>query len=340
MRCAVFGTRSFDETSLARAGAGRVEFAFFKPNLSSQTAALAQGCALACLVVGDDGGRSSLQALKRAGVRGIALRSAGYNHVDLVAAYELGLPVLRVPSYSPSSVAEHAAALLLTLDRKVHRAYNRVREHNFSIEGLLGQGLHGRTVGIVGLGQIGAAFARIMAGFGCRLLGLDPAEPEEARALGVRFVNRETLFRESFVVSLHCPLVPATRHLVGEAELQSMPPGAYLINTSRGAVVDHAALVRVLKKGRIGGVGLDVYEEEEGVFFHDLSDQVLEDDQLARLLTFPNVIITAHQGFFTQPALDAIAEQTVQNLLWLDGGSWPAEFEVSAKTHMPGGTAP
>jgi D-lactate dehydrogenase len=245
-----------------------------------------------------------------------------------------------VPSYSPSSVAEHAVALLLTLDRKVHRAYNRVREHNFSIEGLLGQGLNGRTVGIVGLGQIGTAFARIMAGFGCRLFGLDPAEPEEARALGVRFVDRKELFRESFVVSLHCPLVPATRHLVGEAELQSMPLGAYLINTSRGAVVDHAALVRVLKRGRLGGVGLDVYEEEEGVFFHDLSDQVLEDDQLARLLTFPNVIITAHQGFFTQPALDAIADQTVQNLLWLETGSWPGEFEVAAKTHIPGKTAP
>jgi D-lactate dehydrogenase len=335
MRCAVFGTRSFDETSLARAGSGRVDFVFLKANLSPETAALANGCGAACLVVDDDGSRPSLQALKATGVKGLALRSAGYNHVDLAAAADLGLPVLRVPSYSPSSVAEHATALLLALDRKVHRAYNRVREHNFSIEGLLGKGLHGRTVGIVGLGQIGTAFARIMAGFGCRLLGLDPSKPPHAARVGVEFVDRDTLFRESFVVSLHCPLLPSTRHMVGERELAMMPDGAYLVNTSRGAVIDHAALVRVLKTGKLGGVGLDVYEEEEGVFFHDLSGQVLEDDQLARLLTFPNVLITAHQGFFTEPALEAIASQTVQNLLWLDQGSWPPEFEVSARTHMP-----
>jgi D-lactate dehydrogenase len=225
-------------------------------------------------------------------------------------------------------------ALLLALDRKIHRAYNRVREHNFAIEGLMGRGMHGRTVGIVGLGQIGTAFARIVSGFGCRMLGLDPAEPAEARALGVRYVDAPTLFRESFAVSLHCPLAPSTRHLVGPAELGSMPDGAYIVNTSRGAVIDHRALIEKLKKGGLGGVGLDVYEEEEGVFFHDLSDQVLADDQLARLLTFPNVIVTAHQGFFTEPALATIAAQTVANLGHLEAGSWPRGLEVCAATHV------
>jgi D-lactate dehydrogenase len=335
VRCAVFGTRSFDESSLRAAAPGQ-EFVFIKENLSPATSALASGCEAACLVVGDDGSRASLEGLKSAGVRGLVLRSAGYNHVDLRAAAALGLPVLRVPSYSPSSVAEHAVALLLALDRKIHRAYNRVREHNFAIEGLMGKGLQGRTVGVVGLGQIGMAFARVMAGFGCPLLGLDPATPAEAEALGVRFVDKPTLFRESFVVSLHCPLLPATRHLVAEAELAAMPVGAYLVNTSRGAVVDHRALVRCLKTGRLGGVGLDVYEEEEGVFFHDLSDQVLADDQLARLLTFPNVIVTAHQGFFTEQAVEAIAAQTVANLGYLEAGSWPAGLEVSAQTHLAG----
>lgn len=335
MKCCVFGTRSFDESSLNQANqSGRHELVFWKENLSPRSASLAAGFDAACLVVGDDGCEASLETLASAGVRGLVLRSAGFNHVDLRAAERLGLTVLRVPAYSPYSVAEHAVALLQSLNRKVHRAYNRVREHNFAIEGLLGQDLHGKTVGVVGVGQIGISFARIMKGFGCRLLALDPAPTQEAVELGIEFVDKERLFRESFVVSLHCPLVPATRHLVGTEELAQMQPGSILINTSRGAVIDHAALIACLKSGRLGGVGLDVYEEEEGVFFHDLSGQALEDDQLARLLSFPNVLVTSHQGFFTEQAVTAIAETTIANLDGLASGVWPKERQVRAETHL------
>lgn len=330
----MFGTRSFDESSLREANLeGRHDLVFWKENLDAHTAALAEGCSAACLVVADRANGEALAQLKLRGVRGIVLRSAGFNHVDLEAADRLGLPVLRVPSYSPHSVAEHAVALLQTLNRKIHRAYNRVREHNFSIEGLMGEDLRGKTVGVVGLGQIGTAFARIMHGLGCRLLGFDPSPCQEALDLGVTMVDKATLFRESFVVSLHCPLLPATKHFVGEAELGAMPPGAFVINTSRGAVVDHRALIDALKSGRLGGVGLDVYEEEEGVFYHDLSDQILPDDQLARLLSFPNVLLTSHQGFFTRQAVRAIAETTLANLDALERGEWPPEMQVLPASH-------
>lgn len=335
MRCVVFGTRSFDESSLREANtSARHELTFIQENLSERTAGLSAGHEAACLVVGDSGSAPVLETLKAQRIRGLVLRSAGFNHVDLEAAARLGLPVLRVPAYSPYSVAEHAVAHLLTLNRRVHRAYNRVREFNFAIEGLMGQDLHGQTVGVVGLGHIGLAFARIMLGFGCRVLGYDPAPSDEARALPITFVDKETLFRESFVVSLHCPLLPSTHHFVGQAELDLMPAGSFLINTSRGAVIDHRALIKCLKTGRLGGVGLDVYEEEEGVFFRDLSDKVLTDDQLVRLMSFPQVLITGHQGFFTRQAVTAIAETTIRNLDGLASGQWDPANEVHPAAHL------
>jgi D-lactate dehydrogenase len=248
------------------------------------------------------------------GVRLLALRSAGFNHVDLPAAKTLGLTVARVPEYSPRAVAEHTAAIVLSLNRKIHRAYARVREGNFALEGLLGFDLHGRTVGVIGTGRIGIAFIRIMRGFGCTVVAHDPYPNPEAEALGARYVTLPELLSASDIVSLHCPLTPDTRHLIDAKAVDAMKDGVMLVNTSRGAVIDTRAVIRGLKSGKIGNLGLDVYEEEEGLFFENLSDQVIKDDVFARLLTFPNVLITGHQAFFTVEALTAIAEITIGNI--------------------------
>ena len=267
-----------------------------------------------CVFVNDRLDASVLQALHKAGLRLVVLRCAGFNNVDLVEAAALGIAVCRVPEYSPHAVAEHTAALVLTLNRKIHRAYNRVREGNFALEGLLGFDLHGRTVGLVGTGRIGACFARIMVGFGCRVLATAPEVNPECDALGVEYVERDALLAASDIVSLHCPLTPRTRHLIDAAALSRMKRGAMLVNTSRGAVIDTAAVIAALKSGQLGSLGLDVYEEEADLFFRDLSGEVLHDDLFARLLTFPNVVVTGHQAFFTADALRAIAETTVANL--------------------------
>ena len=248
-------------------------------------------------------------------------RCSCFNHVDLNAAKAVGLAVTRVPAYSPHAVAEHAVALLLTLNRKIHRAYNRVRELNFSLSGLVGFDLHGKTIGIIGSGRIGRATAEIFRGFGCRVLAYDPAPTDDwAAAHSVDYVPLNELLAHSDVVSLHLPLTPQTHYLVNAATLTRMKQGAYLINTSRGKLVDTTALIQALKSGSVGGVALDVYEEEEGVFFEDLSGEILQDDELSRLLTFPNVLITAHQAFLTHEALDEISRVTTQNLLRLDAG--------------------
>ncbi len=255
------------------------------------------------------------------GVRLIALRSAGYNHVDLDAAARLGLSVVRVPAYSPHAVAEHAAALILTLNRRTHRAYNRVREANFSLDGLVGFDLHGKTVGVIGTGRIGAVMLRIMHGFGCRLLAHDVKEDVAlTKEIPVRYVTLQELFGESDIVSLHVPLTPDTRHLIDAEALRRMKHGVVLVNTGRGALIDTRALIDALKRGQIGAAGLDVYEEEEGIFFKDLSEQVLQDDVLARLLTFPNTLITSHQGFLTREALANIAETTLANVRAFEHG--------------------
>ncbi|GGN30981.1 D-lactate dehydrogenase [Actinoplanes campanulatus] len=315
MRVAVFSAKPYDRRFLTEADqeAGH-ELVFLEPRLSPDTASLAGGCDAVCAFVNDDLSAPVLERLAAIGVRLVALRSAGYNHVDLTAARKLGLAVTRVPGYSPYAVAEHCAGLVLALNRRIHRAYNRVREHNFALNGLLGFDLHGRTVGVIGTGKIGVRFIRIMAGFGCRVLAYDPYPGDEAIAAGARYVPLETLLAESDIVTLHCPLTPETYHLIDERRIAQMRDGVMLINTSRGALIDTAAVLRALKTGRIGHLGLDVYEEEADLFFEDLSDEMPGDDLFSRLVTFPNVLITGHQAFFTEDALRNIAASTVESL--------------------------
>ncbi len=335
MRVAVFDTRRYDRQALEEANDRFAhELVFFEERLVRRTARLAEGFQAICSFVNDQLDRPTLQLLAELGVRLIALRCAGFNHVDLEAAGDLGLAVVRVPEYSPYAVAEHAVGLLLTLNRKLHRAYARVREANFSLDGLVGFDLYGQTVGIIGTGRIGSVFARIMHGFGCRLLAYDLEPNEElSLTLGVDYVPLDRLYAESDIISLHVPLTPATHHMIDSAALAKMKKGVLLINTSRGALVDTKALIKSLKTGYIGGAGLDVYEEEEDVFFKDLSDQVLLDDVLARLLTFLNVFITAHQGFLTREALRNIAVVTLTNISEFERGE-PLTNALTAATRV------
>lgn len=315
MRVAVYSTKSYDRAFLTEANERhRHELRFLEPRLDAATAVLAGDDPAVCAFVNDQLDEAVLERLADQGTRLVALRCAGFNQVDVAAADRLGLTVARVPGYSPHAVAEHAVGLILALDRRLHRAYARVREGNFSLEGLLGFDLHGRTVGIVGTGKIGLAFARIMAGFGCRLLAHDPMPSEEARAAGVDYVDRDRLLAESDIVALHCPLTPETHHLIDAAALSRMKAGVMLINTARGALIDTRAVIAALKTEKLGYLGIDVYEEEAELFFEDESDKVLRDDVFARLLTFPNVLVTGHQGFFTREALERIAETTLGNV--------------------------
>lgn len=315
MRIGVFSTKPHDRQFLKQANARfRHELTFFEPRLTSETAGMADGFEALCVFVNDQLDAAVLEKLAESGVKAIALRCAGFNNVDLQTAERLGIQVVRVPAYSPYAVAEHTVGLMLTLNRKIHRAYNRIREANFSLDGLLGFDLHGRTVGIVGTGEIGAVVARIMSGFGCHLLGFDPYPNADCKELGMQYVSLEELLSQSDIISLHCPLTPETRYLINAETIQQLKPGVMLINTSRGAVIDTRAVIDGLKSGRIGSLGLDVYEEEADYFFEDLSLQVIADDVLARLLTFPNVLVTGHQAFFTQEALEAIANTTLSNL--------------------------
>lgn len=321
MRVLFFSSQSYDQNSFTAARAvDGLELHFQPARLNEDTAALAAGHEVVCAFINDDLSAPVLERLAAAGTRLIALRSAGYNHVDLAAARRLGLSVTRVPAYSPHAIAEHAVALILALNRRLHRAYNRTREGDFSLHGLTGFDLHGKTVGVVGTGQIGLAFARIMAGFGCQLLAYDPYPNPHVEALGARYLPLDQLLRQSNIISLHCPLTPQTRHLINIESLSGLQPGAMLINTGRGALVDTPALIEALKSGHLGYLGLDVYEEEAQIFFEDRSDQPLQDDVLARLLTFPNVIVTAHQAFLTHEALAAIAATTLDNIArWMVG---------------------
>lgn len=311
MRIAIFSTKPHDRETLGAALADH-EVTFLEPRLERATAGLAAGFDAVCLFVNDDASDAVLEVLADGGVRFVALRSTGYNNVDLDAAAGLGLEVSRVPYYSPYAVAEHAVALILALDRKIHRAYARVREANFSLDGLLGFDLRLRTVGIVGTGKIGRTLAGILRGFGCRLLANDIVEHPDCLALGVEYVSFDELLARSDVISLHCPLTPETHHLIDEEALSKVRRGVMLINTSRGGLVDTRAVIERLKDGTIGHLGLDVYEEEAGLFFEDLSTRVLTDDVFSRLLTFPNVIVTGHQAFFTRDALDQIAAATAE----------------------------
>jgi D-lactate dehydrogenase len=314
MKVGVFSSKPYDRHFLDAANGGRHELAFLEPRLDAETAVLAGEADAVCAFVNDQLNRATIRLLAERNVRMIALRCAGFNNVDLGAAREFGIAVGRVPGYSPHAVAEYTVALILSLNRKTHRAYARVREGNFALEGLLGFDLFGRTVGIVGTGQIGIALAGIMRGFGCHLLAFDPSPDPALERLGGTYVDMDDLLARSDIVSLHCPLTPQTRHLINAAAIGRMKPGVMLINTSRGAVIDTLAVTIGLKSGRIGYLGLDVYEEEGDLFFEDLSDQMIQDDLFARLLTFPNVLITGHQAFFTEEALTAIAATTISNI--------------------------
>ena len=337
MDIAVFSHRAYEAPFLeAAAHEASVELRPIQAALSPRTASLAQGCTAASIFVGDDASDSALQALAMAGVRLLALRCAGFNHVDLCAARRLGITVARVPAYSPHAVAEHAVALMLTLNRRLHRAFNRVREQDFSLDGLMGFDMHGKTAGIVGTGQIGQVACRILLGFGCRVLAHDPSPDPRCAAMGVTYVDMAELLRASDIISLHCPLTPATRHLIDQAALAHMRPSAMLINTSRGAVIDTRALIDALKAGRVGSVGLDVYEEEGDLFFRDLSEKPIQDDVFVRLMTFPNVLITSHQGFLTREACTAIARTTIDNVVGFGRGAIAAENLVDERLMATG----
>lgn len=321
MIVAVFDTHHFDRRALEKANVkyGH-QLHFFQARLEAKTAKLAADADAVCVFVNDELGAETLSILEKNDVRLIALRCAGYNQVDLKAAAKLGLTVVRVPDYSPYAVAEHAVALLLALNRKVYRAYNRVRDSNFSLDGLVGFDLHGKTVGVVGTGKIGATFARIMAGFGCRILAFD-AHPRTD--LPAEYVDIPRLLGESDILSLHVPLLPETHYFLNERTLSQLKPGCIVLNTSRGALIETQALIEALKSGQVGAAGLDVYEEETGVFFHDLSGQILQDDVLARLISLPNVLITSHQAFLTHEALGNIADTTLANITAFESGRVP-----------------
>ncbi|WP_020209940.1 2-hydroxyacid dehydrogenase [Gilvimarinus chinensis] len=311
MKVAVFNTKRYDRENLAQI-AGH-ELTFIDAHLNAQTAPLAAGFEAVCCFVNDVLSEPVLMQLSAAGVRMVAMRCAGFNNVDVAAAKHLGIAVCRVPEYSPYAVAEFATALILDLNRRMRRAYNRMREQDYSLDGLLGFDLHGKTVGIVGSGKIGCAFARIMQGFGCRLLVSDPY-PNDTMAAMAEYVPREQLWQEADIISLHCPLLESTHHLINADSIAQMKPGVMLINTSRGGLIDTRAVIDGLKTGQVGYLGIDVYEEEADLFFEDKSDAILQDDVFARLFTFANVIVTGHQGFFTREALAQIARVTGENL--------------------------
>ncbi|MDS9469400.1 2-hydroxyacid dehydrogenase [Paracoccus sp. MBLB3053] len=315
MRVTVFSTKPYDKAALNRANAASdCQLRFHSSRLSQDTLALADKADAVCVFVNDQLDAKVIAGLAERGVRLIALRCAGFNNVDLVEAGRRGIAVARVPAYSPHAVAEHTMALILALNRKITRAWNRVREGNFELDGLIGFDLHGKTAGIVGTGAIGVVLARILTGFGCRVLAHDLFDNPDCLELGVTYVPVAELLAQSHILSLHCPLTPGTRHLINADTIASMRQGAMLINTSRGALIDTAAAIEGLKSGRIGALGIDVYEEEGDLFFEDLSSQIIPDDVFARLLTFPNVLITGHQAFLTTEALDAIAQMTLANI--------------------------
>ena len=322
MKVAVFNARRYDRQFLDAANAeAKHQLIYFETGLEPKTALLADSCSAVCAFVNDDLGAETLRLLAEQGVRFVVLRCTGFNNVDLKAAAELGIQVARVTVYSPYSVAEHAVALMLMLNRKLYRAYNRVRDDNFSLEGLMGFDLHGRTVGIVGTGKIGRIVGQILHGFGCQVLGYDPYPNPDFEAIdGAGYVSLEALLSRSDIVSLHCPLTPENYHLIDRQTIALMKPGTMLINTSRGKLIDTAATIEGIKSGRIGYLGIDVYEEEETLFFRDLSDTVIQDDRLQLLQSFPNVIITGHQAFFTADAITQICETTIANLSDFEAG--------------------
>lgn len=331
MRVAVFSTKPYDRRFLDAASAGTGHrMSYFEAHLSPATCNLAAGASAVCAFVNDNVNGEVLENLASLGIKLVALRSAGFNNVDLEAAKRLGITIARVPAYSPHAVAEHTLALILGLNRKTHRAYNRVREGNFALEGLLGFDLAGKTAGVVGTGKIGEIMCRILTGLGCKVIAQDPSPNPVCIDIGVTYVPMEDLISASDIITLHCPLTPTTHHLINNAAVDRMKKGVMLVNTSRGAVIDTQAVLQGLKEGVIGYLGLDVYEEEADLFFEDLSGRFIDDDVFARLLTFPNVLITGHQAFFTQEALANIAEATIANITSFES-TGRAAHEVSVE---------
>lgn len=324
MRVAVFSTKSYDREFLQAANRdGQHELLFLEPRLNEQTVRLADGFPCVCTFVNDQLDAATIAVLARQGTRLAALRCAGFNQVDLRAADNAGMTVARVPAYSPHAVAEHTVGLMLALNRRLYKAYNRVREGNFALDGLLGFDVFGRTVGVVGTGKIGAIVVQIMRGFGCRVLAYDVAQNPDALSAGAFYAPLDELLAESDIITLHCPLLPATEHIINRDALAKMRRGVTLINTSRGGLIDTQEVIGALKSGLLGALGLDVYEEEGDLFFEDLSSRVIQDDVFSRMLTFPNVLITGHQAFFTRNALEAISAQTLENISAFAAGQSP-----------------
>lgn len=332
MRVAVFSAKAYDRRFLDAANAGFGHgIDYFDARLDASTARLASGYPAVCVFVNDRLDADALEALAAVGVRTVALRCAGFNNVDLAAAEALGLTVVRVPAYSPEAVAEFTLGLILAVDRNIPRAWNRVRENNFALDGLIGRNLSGRVAGVVGTGRIGALVARMLRlGFGCEVLASDVYQDPELVAAGVRYVPVEALLREADLISLHCPLTPRTRHLIDARAIAEARPGVLIVNTSRGALIDTNALIEGLKSRKVGGVALDVYEQEADLFFEDLSNEIIQDDVFQRLLTFPNVLITGHQAFLTEEALGAIAHTTLASLAEVEAGREPINRVVAA----------
>lgn len=330
MKTAVFSAKRYEREFLDAANASHGhELVYLDRLLEPETAPLAAGCQAVCIFVNDKADAAALRTLAGGGTRFVTTRSTGFNHIDLKAAAALGIKAARVTDYSPYSVAEHAVALLLAVNRKVHRAYNRTRDGNFALDGLIGFDLNGKVVAVVGTGKIGRVFARIMRGFGCEVLGYDKYPSTEFEALGGRYRDRKEIGERADVISLHCPLTPETHHIINAQTLARLKRGAILINTSRGALVDAEAAIEAIKSGRLGGLGLDVYEQEAHIFFQDLSSEVITDDVIQRLMAFPNVIVTGHQAFFTREAVTTICETTIANLSEFAAGK-PLTSEIKA----------
>jgi len=320
MKIAFFSTKSYDREFFDKYVSAH-EIIYFEAPLNEQTANLATGCNAVCVFVNDKLNAGIIAELKKAGVQLITLRCAGFNNVDLAAAKANDIKVVRVPAYSPHAVAEHAVALILTLNRKTHKAYNRVREGNFSLERLTGFDLYGKTIGVIGTGKIGESFCDIMLGFGCRVMAFDLIENKQLAVKGVEFLPLIEVFEQADIISLHCPLNEQTKHIINGQTIQMMKEGVMLINTSRGGLIDTMSVIHALKTGRIGYLGLDVYEQEEKLFFNDLSENIIQDEVIMRLLSFPNVLITSHQGFFTEEALTQIAQTTLSNIDAFEAGT-------------------
>lgn len=327
-KVAVYSSKQYDKDTLSNVCTDNIELLFLDVRLSEQTVVLAKGCEAVCVFVNDDLSEPVLSQLKQLGIKSIALRCAGFNNLDLLASKRLGMEAARVPAYSPEAVAEHAIALIMSLNRRIHKAYNRTKEDNFSLQGLLGFNVHGKTVGIVGTGKIGLATIRILTGFGAKVVAYDPyPETDKAQQLGFDYLSYEQLVESSDIISLHCPLNQDTYHMINADMIQKMKKGVMLINTSRGGLIDTKSVIDGLKVGQVGFFGLDVYEQESELFFEDHSTNIVQDDIFQRLLTFPNVLVTGHQGFFTEEALLQIAETTIYNLNCFTSGK-PSENSI------------